>query len=167
MASGARPEDPPSIMSLSAMRLDNGSNPIAIGGGGGIASLLSKETSSGGSSSLAPMVGSYGTRVGGRGPTLATSFREQSSFVQRNEQLSISEEAEVLVVCDQNSDDEWAERKMRGMGRRLNKGPRVLNGAGGGDSSDDEEEGDATPIPEAGDVPLSGIDDGDVFQSDF
>ena len=180
MASGARggaAADAPIVTSFAAMRLESSASIAITGcggmGGGGIAGLLGGR--GGGQqgqgqgvgldsavigTNLAPMVGSYGTRVGGRPPTLAASFREASAF----QPLSISEEDSALVTCDQNSDDEWAERKVRGVGRRVNKGPRVL-GAAHGDSSDEDADADATP-PTEGDIPLASHD-GDVFQSDF
>jgi hypothetical protein len=114
--------------------------------------------------SLAPMIGSYGTRVAGRGPTLATSFRESSSFVMRDD-IAMGEETDTAAVCEQNSDDEWAERKVRGLGRRKGSRNRMPGGGGveaadttaGGDSSDEEVVNHAVTAHE----------DGDVFQTDF
>jgi hypothetical protein len=104
-------------------------------------------------SSLAPLVGSYGARLPGRGMTLATSFREPSMMPAPS---AIAEEAAGL---DDNSDEEWESRKARGVGgARRGAGGAAGGAAGGGggrraggggsgggggeeDSSDDEAPG--------------------------
>lgn len=103
-------------------------------------------------SDLAPLVGSYGTRLPGRGVTLATSFREPHQIPL---QPMIREEAEAGV--EDNSDDEWAARAALGIGARqkVGRGAVVEGGSGargsgarrgegarvGGEESSDEEGG--------------------------
>lgn len=94
-------------------------------------------------SELAPLVGSYGTRLPGRGVTLATSFRDPHQIPF---QPSISEEAEAGM--EDNSDEEWAQREARGLGvRRKPAGRGLVEGssrgaaAGEGEADSSDEEG--------------------------
>ena len=113
----------------------------AGGGSGGAAGSALGPTSGLQYSDLAPLVGSYGTRLPGRGVTLATSFRDPHQIPL---QPMIREEAEAGV--EENSDDEWAARAAQGIGARQKsgRGAVVLGsggahaGAAGEDSSDDE-----------------------------
>ena len=96
-------------------------------------------------SDLAPLVGSYGTRLPGRGVTLATSFRDPHHIPL---QPAIREEGEAGAAgVEENSDEEWAERAERGIGGRAKQGRGVVvveggsgarEGGAGEDSSDEE-----------------------------
>ena len=91
---------------------------------------------------LAPLVGSYGTRLPGKGMTLATSFRDPHQIPL---QPAIREEAEAGV--EENSDDEWAARAALGIGARQpagrggvaegGSGARRGGGGGGGGGGDE------------------------------
>jgi hypothetical protein len=102
-------------------------------------------------SSLAPLVGSYGARLPGRGMTLATSFREPSCLPVP---AAIAEEG---VGLDDNSDEEWEARRARDVGGARRRagcgaggaagggaagGPR-RGGVGGGDEQEDSSDDEA------------------------
>ncbi len=113
---------------------------LGVDGGDGTSALAS---------SLAPLMGSYGARLPGRGMTLATSFREPSCLPLP---AAIVEEAAGL---DDNSDEEWEARRARGVGGARRGAGGAAEGAAGGsgsqrggagagqeeDSSDDEAPG--------------------------
>ena len=62
---------------------------------------------------LSPLVGSYGARLPGRSVTLATSFRDPHHIP-----LQALGEASGVGELDENSDEEWSNRKARGVGAR-------------------------------------------------
>ena len=132
---------PPEVLAQSFMglRLDGG---------------LSESLGVGPADAIAPLVGSYGLRVAGRGATLATSFRDATYMPVP---IAIDEESAALAV-NQNSDEEWVDRKARGVGRRKAGRRDIRGGTGGAESSDDEA---AAPARADAD------DDGGVFASDF